>query len=66
MKKNMGKADRIGRILVALIIVFLYAFGSLSGSLAIIAGIIAFVFAATATVGNCPLYSIFSFSTLKK
>jgi hypothetical protein len=66
MKKNMGSADSVLRILVAFIIAGLYFAKLLSGTAAVILLIIAGVFILTSLLGYCPLYSLFGFSTRKK
>ena len=52
----MGKADKIIRIIIAAIIVALYATNIISGTLAIILLILASVFILTSFVNFCPLY----------
>lgn len=66
MTKNMGSADRIIRLLVAVAIAALYFTNTISGTLAVILGIFAVVFVATSFMGFCPLYKPFKISTLKK
>jgi K+-transporting ATPase A subunit len=56
MKKNMGTVDRVVRVLAAIVVVALYLTGQLSGTAAVVLGIIAVVFIATSVVGTCPLY----------
>jgi len=63
MKKNMGTLDRILRIFLAIVIVFLYVMNAISGTAALILGIISLVFLITGLVGYCPLYSPLHFST---
>jgi hypothetical protein len=66
MKKNMGSVDRVVRILVAILVLVLYLTHAISGTLAIVLGILSLVFIATAVVGTCPLYLPFGISTKKK
>lgn len=66
MKSNMGSADRLIRILIAIIILVLYLTNQISGIAAIILGIIAIAFIATGFIGFCPGYSPLGFSTKKK
>jgi hypothetical protein len=66
MKKNMGVADKIIRILVAAVIIVLYFTNVISGTLAIILLIIAGIFILTSFISFCPLYFPFGFSTRKK
>lgn len=66
MKKNMGRTDSIIRIIVALAIAVLYFTGQISGTTAIVLGILAAVFLITSLVGFCPLYVPFGISTCSK
>jgi hypothetical protein len=66
MKPNMGTADRAVRILVAILIAFLYFTGRISGVLAAILGVIAVAFIVTSFAGRCPGYLPFGFSTRKE
>ncbi|WP_430402130.1 YgaP family membrane protein [Fluviicola sp.] len=66
MKMNMHTIDRIIRVLLALAIVTLYFSGYLSGTLAIIALVVAVIFTLTSLIGFCPLYSLVGISTRKK
>ncbi|QEC66786.1 DUF2892 domain-containing protein [Panacibacter ginsenosidivorans] len=63
MKKNMGKSDRIIRVLIALVIGFLYYNGTIAGTLGIVLLVLAGVFILTSLVSFCPLYSIFGINT---
>lgn len=65
MTSNMGSADRIIRLLAAVIIGYLYATDVISGTVATVLGIIAVAFVATSLIGWCPLYAPFKFSTKK-
>lgn len=66
MKKNMGLADRMIRILVAVIVAALYFTHVISGTLAIALGILAIVFVATSLVSFCPLYLPLGINTCEK
>lgn len=66
MKPNMGTADRVIRILVALIIAALYFSHQISGTAAIILMVLAAVFILTSFISFCPLYLPFGISTRKK
>lgn len=66
LKKNMGLVDRIIRISAAVVVTILYFTGIVSGTLGIILLILAAVFLLTSLVSFCPLYTPFSFSTVKK
>jgi len=66
MKKNMGTIDRAVRTLLAILVGILYFTGTISGTTALILGIIAVVFLLTSLVSTCPLYMPFGLSTKKK
>lgn len=63
MKKNMGSADRIIRIIIAAIIGVLYFTGTVSGTLGVILLILAGVFVLTSFISFCPLYAPFGISS---
>lgn len=65
MKKNMGSADKIIRILIAVVIGVLYYSGTISGTLGTILLILAGVFVLTSVVSFCPLYAPLGISTCK-
>jgi hypothetical protein len=65
MKKNMGSADRIIRVVIAAIIVTLYFTGILSGTAGIILVVLAVIFVLTSIISLCPLYGIFGIKTCK-
>ena len=66
MKKNMGTADKIIRILLAIVISVLYFMGVINGTIAIIGPILSAVFILTCFMSFCPLYLPFGISTRKK
>lgn len=61
--KNMGKADKIIRILVAAIIAFLFVTGTVSGTTGILLLVLGGIFLATTLIGTCPLYLPFGIRT---
>ena len=63
MKKNMGSADRILRTVVALVVAYLIFTDVLTGTLAIVLGIVAAAFLLTSFVSFCPAYLPFGLST---
>lgn len=63
MKPNMGGADRIIRLVVAAIVAVLYFTGTLTGTIGIVALVVAVVFVLTSFVSFCPLYTLFGFNT---
>ncbi|MDO8502717.1 MAG: DUF2892 domain-containing protein [Gemmatimonadaceae bacterium] len=66
MKKNMGTADRLIRTLIAIGIAVLYFTGRISGTLAIILGVVAVAFLLTSFVAHCPVYVPLGLSTRKE
>lgn len=65
MKKNVGSPDRIVRILFAVVVAILYFTNVISGTTALVLGIIALVLLGTALVGVCPIYLALKLSTNK-
>jgi hypothetical protein len=65
MTKNMGNIDRIVRVLAAVVVAVLYFTNVISGTLAIILGVVAGIFILTSLVGTCPLYLPFGIKTCK-
>jgi fatty acid desaturase len=63
MKKNMGSADRIIRLIIAAVIAVLYFTKVISGTLGIILIILAVIFLLTSFIAVCPLYIPFKLST---
>ncbi len=65
MTKNMGTLDRVIRTLIAVLIGVLYFANVISGTVAIVLGIVAIVFLVTSFVSWCPAYLPFKISTRK-
>jgi hypothetical protein len=65
MKKNMGTADRIIRVIIAAIVAVLYFTGTITGTLGIILLVLAGVFVLTSLISFCPLYAPFGLSTCR-
>lgn len=63
MKKNMGSADRIIRLIISAILVVLYFNGIVTGTLGIVLLVLAGVFTLTSIIGVCPLYLPFGIKT---
>lgn len=65
MIKNMGNTDRILRLIVAAVLLYL-AFGTQYAATGLwhwVAIVVAAVFIITSLIGNCALYSIFGIRT---
>lgn len=63
MNTNMGSADRIIRIIIAIVFGVLYFTGTVTGTLGIILIILGAVFLVTGFISFCPLYAPFGLST---
>jgi hypothetical protein len=66
MKQNIGSIDKIVRVLVAAAIAILYFTDQITGTAAIVLGILAVIFLLTSAIGFCPLYLPLKLSTIKK
>lgn len=65
MKKNMGTVDRVLRLVAAIAVGVLYGLGYLSGTMAIVLGVVAIAFFATSLMGWCPIYLPLGLSTCR-
>lgn len=63
MKKNMGNADRIIRVLIAAVIAVLFFTNVITGTLAYVLLALAAIFLLTSLAGTCPLYLPFGLNT---
>lgn len=66
MKKNMGNADKIIRLVIAAIVIILFATHLITGTLGIILLVLSGIFIITSFISFCPLYVIFRINTCKK
>lgn len=66
MTKNMGTLDRTLRIIVAVILIALAATGTITGTWAIVAYVVAAVFILTSLVKFCPAYLPLGINTCSK
>lgn len=61
----MGLADKIIRVVLAVVIVILYVKDIITGTLGIILLVLAGIFVLTSLLNVCPLYKVFGISTSK-
>lgn len=66
MTKNMGSADKIFRILAAIVIFALIYMETLQGTWAWILGAFSVIFILTSFMSWCPIYTMLGVSTAKK
>ncbi len=66
MKKNVGTTDKAIRMVAAVLIAVLYFTNVISGTVAIVLGVLAAVFVLTSMVSVCPLYMPFGINTAQK
>ncbi|WP_345156555.1 DUF2892 domain-containing protein [Pontibacter saemangeumensis] len=66
MKKNMGNADRLIRLILAVVVGVLFYTGVVTGTVAIVLLVLAGIFLLTSLVGYCPLYALLGVSTCPK
>ncbi len=64
--KNIGKSDKIVRVLIAVLFTFLFLNQVVTGIMGVILVILAGVFLLTSVVGTCPLYLPFKINTNHK
>lgn len=63
IKVNEAGWDRIARIVLAAVLLYLGFAGIVTGGLGLVLDVLGFVFLLTGLVGWCPLYALFKFST---
>lgn len=63
MKKNMGSADRVIRVLLAAVFAVLYFTGTVTGTVGLVLVILGAVFVLTSLVSFCPLYTLVGLNT---
>mgnify|MGYP006328444887 FL=1 len=66
MVKNIGSTDKLIRLIIAVVIAVLYYTNFISGTVAIVLGVLAFIFVITSFLNFCPLYLPFGISTREK
>jgi K+-transporting ATPase A subunit len=64
--KNIGKSDKIVRVLIAVLFTILFLNQVVTGVMGVILVILAGVFLLTSIVGTCPLYLPFKINTNHK
>lgn len=63
MKKNMGNADRITRLLLAALFAVLYFTNTVTGTFGIVLLVLGGIFVLTSLIGFCPLYKLVGLNT---
>jgi len=63
MKRNVGKTDKIIRILIAIVLVVLYFAHVVTGTLGIVFLVVAGIALITALVNFCGIYALFGMSS---
>jgi uncharacterized membrane protein YccC len=58
MKKNMGSADRIIRLVIAAVVAILFFTNVISGTFGIVLLALAGVFVLTSFISFCPIYAL--------
>ena len=66
MKLNIGKLDRLIRIIIGGALFLAFLNGTLIGPMAIVALIVCAIMMLTAILGTCPLYTKMGWNTLDK
>jgi hypothetical protein len=63
MVRNVSNVDRIVRAVVGAVLLIAWAAGWVTGTLAVVLGLVGVVLLATAAAGFCPLYRVLGVST---
>ena len=65
MKRNMSNIDRLIRAIIAVLLVYLYIGGIVTGAFGIILVVLGVILLITSVLGFCPIYALLKFSTRK-
>ncbi|NLI41763.1 MAG: DUF2892 domain-containing protein [Caldisericales bacterium] len=65
MKRNMSNIDRLIRAIIAVLLVYLYIGGLVTGAFGIILVVLGVILLITSVLGFCPIYALLKFSTRK-
>jgi hypothetical protein len=63
MTKNVGNADRIVRVLLAITFAVLYFSGTITGTLGLVLVVLGGIFVATSLISWCPIYAVLGIKT---
>jgi len=66
MKKNLGTADRVVRALAGIAVLVLILTNTITGTLAVVLGIVAVALLLTSAMSFCPAYLPMKISTIRK
>jgi len=66
MSANEASWDRIARVVIGAVLLFLGFGSTIGGALGVIVGIAGVVLVVTGLVGFCPLYTVFKINTNKE
>ena len=66
MRKNVGSIDKLVRLLIAIALIVLFYLEIITGTLGIIALVLALVLSITSLVSFCPIYALFGLSSCEK
>lgn len=65
MKRNMGSADRVIRILLGLLFIALFVLKAVTGTWGVLLVVAGGIFILTSLISFCPLYTIIGINTCK-
>ncbi len=66
MKVNESSTERVIRVIIGALLVAAWLFGWLSGTWAVVLGIVGIVLIVTGAVGFCAVYALLGVSTARK
>lgn len=65
-EKNVGKTDRVIRLVVGIILIGAFALGMVAAPWSYLIALLGIIALATGAIGTCSLYSVLGFDTLEK
>jgi hypothetical protein len=65
-QRNLGRTDRIIRLVIGILALGAWYFGVVAGTIAIIVGIVAIMLIGTSAAASCPLNSVVNINTMSQ
>ncbi len=64
MKRNLGRGERVIRVLIAIVAMASWFFGAVAGTVGILVGVVAIALLGTSAAASCPLHQVMGINTV--
>jgi hypothetical protein len=65
-RRNLGRTDRIIRLIIGVLALGAWYFGAVAGTIAIVIGVVAIMLIGTSASASCPLNSVTNINTMSQ